>query len=297
MAAADPDFPFARQERLRFIEATLLWEGTTQRSRVCDVFGISPNHVTRDIAAYLAQHPDSLDFRPQQRAYFPGPRFAPVYASKDPAEYLGLLQTRAETGSAAVVPLLGGAGVDVGALPSPALGIDAEVLKEVLRAIGQGSGLALTYYSLAAKQPMTSTIWPHALIHTGARWHARALDKTSGTFREFALARMERPRPIDDQPPMAPASDEGWTTHVYAEVVPHPKFNEHQRAIAVREFGMKRERGGSWVWKAKLRSCLVGYFARRYRLDDKPPVSPRSHWVVLRNREALQPFFLPAGEE
>lgn len=296
MSAVPADLPFARQERLRFIEAMLLWEGSTQRSRVCDVFGVTPNHVTRDIATYLSQHPDSLLFRPQQRAYVPGPRFRPVYASQDPAEYLGLLQTRAETGSAAVLPLLGGPGADVDCLPSPAQGVDADALREVLRAIRQGTGLSLTYHSLTAEQPLTPVIWPHALINTGARWYARALDRDSGAFREFALARMATPRPADDVAPHPASADKGWTEYVHAEVIPHRKLNAHQQRVVAREFGMKRDREG-WVWRAKLRRCLVGYFSRRYRLDEPLPVSPSSHWIVLRNRGELKPLFLPAGRE
>jgi predicted DNA-binding transcriptional regulator YafY len=296
MAALADELPFARQERLRFIETMLLWEGSVQRGRVCEVFGVSANHVTRDLAVYLRQRPDNLQFRPQQRAYVAGPGFKPLYASEDPAEYLGLLQTRAETGSAALLPLLGGEGVALAALPSPALGVDAAVLREVLLAIRQRSGLSLTYHSLRGEGPSSRTIWPHALLNNGVRWYARALDSESGSFREFALARIEAPHPVSVKAALPPEKDSAWTTHVRAEVVPHPKLNAHQQRVVAREFGMKRERSG-WVWTCSLRQCLVGYFARRYRLDAKPPVSPQSHWVVLRNRSALKPFFLPAGRD
>ncbi len=53
--------PFAQQQRLRFIESMVLWEGTVQRQRVCDVFGINPNHVTRDLQIYKQHYPKSLE--------------------------------------------------------------------------------------------------------------------------------------------------------------------------------------------------------------------------------------------
>ena len=76
-----------------------------------------------------------------------------------------------------------------------------------------------------------------------------------------------------------------------AEVVPHPKLNTHQQGVVAREFAMARERK-EWIWRVTLRLCLVGYFARRYRLDATPPVPPQSHWVILRNRMALKRYFL-----
>jgi len=296
MAAIAEDLPFARQERLRFVESMLLWEGAIQRSRVCDVFGVTANHVTKDLALYQRQYPDSITFKPQQHAYVPGPKFAPVYTSDDPAEYLGLLQTRAETGTTALLPLLGSEAIALATLPSPALGIERDVLREVLRALRRGSGLTVTYHSLRAEQPVMATLWPHALFNSGLRWYARAFDRDSQRFREFVLSRMEQPQRVDLRSPALVTKDVDWTTLVKAEVVPHPKLNAHQQRVVAREFAMKRDRAG-WVWVVPIRRCLVGYFARRYRLDAKLPVSHRANFVVLRNRAVLKPYFLPEAVE
>lgn len=296
MATAAEELPFARQERLRFVEATLIWEGSIQRSRVCEIFGVSANHVTRDLTLYEEQHPGSLEYRPRQRAYVPGPNFSPIYASDDPAQILGLLQTRAETGSIALLPLLGGEGIDVTTLPSPAMGVDKSVLRDVLRAIRQSRGLSVHYHSLSAEETIVLTLWPHALFNTGVRWYVRAYDDRTQGFREFALSRIDRPVPQNLPSPYAASSDIGWTTEHRIEVVPHPKLNAHQQRVVAREFPMKRDRIG-WVWSLSVRQCLIGYFARRYRLDAKLPVSPLSHWIVLRNRATLKPFFLPLADE
>lgn len=298
MAAAAEDLPFARQERLRFVEAMLLWEGAITRSRVCEVFGVTANHVTKDLALYQRQYPDGILFKPQQHAYVPGPKFSPVYASTDPSEYLSLLQARAETGTTALLAVLGSDPVPLATLPSPALGIDRDVLREVLRAIRRGRGLTATYHSLRAEQPQTVTLWPHALFNSGLRWYARAFDHASQRFREFVLSRIEAARPIDTPTPAAaaPGRDVDWSTLVKVDVIPHPKLNAHQQRVVAGEFAMKRERGG-WVWTVPVRRCLIGYFARRYRLDAKLPMSPQAHFVVLKNRAALKAFLLPdAGE-
>lgn len=285
------ELPFARQERFRFVETLLLWKGSVTRREVSGAFGVTPNHVTRDLDLYQQLYPDHIVFQPKKHAYVAGPKFLPVYASDDPAEHLGLLQTHAETGSIALVPLLGGAGVAVTTLPSPALGIEREVLGAVLRAIRTQQGLQLTYHSLRAGQPETRVIWPHALLNTGVRWYARAYDGGSETFRDFVLSRMQAPLAQTQASPRLPNEDAAWAKQVRAEIIPHPKLNAHQQRVVAREFPMKRERAGL-VWSIRLRQAVVGYFARRYKLDAKPPVDPQSHWVVLRNRAELKPFFL-----
>lgn len=288
------ELPFARQERFRFVETLLLWKGSITRREVSRAFGITPNHVTRDLDLYQQMYPDHIVFQPKKHAYVAGPKFLPVYASDDPAEHLGLLQTHAETGSMAVMPLLGGADVAVSTLPSPAMGIEREVLGAVLRAIRLQQGLQLTYHSLQAGQPETRDIWPHALLNTGVRWYARAYDGGSETFRDFVLSRMQAPQPHSRASPRLPSADTAWATQVRAEIIPHPKLNAHQQRVVAREFAMKRERAG-WVWSIRLRQAVVGYFARRYRLDANAAADPQSHWVVLRNRAELKPFFL-SGE-
>lgn len=284
---------FARQERLRFVESVVLWEGLVKRQRVRDVFGVTLNHVTRDLSYYLQQHPDNLDFRPELRGYIAGPQFKPAYASDAPAEYLSLLQTRAETGTAVVLPLVGGHDLDVGALPSPALGIDKGVLRQICHAIRQQRGVKATYHAMNSDRPRERTFWPHALINTGLRWYVRAYDGESESFRSLVLARMERSTKLEESSPVDLARDTAWTTQMTAEVTPHPKLNAHQQAVVAREFGMRRE-GKSWVWAVPLRQCLIGPFARRYGLDGPPTAkSATRHWVILRNYAELKPHFWP----
>lgn len=295
MAAAAEELPFARQERLRFVEAVLLWEGSIQRSRVCQAFGVSANHVTRDLSLYEAQHPGSLEYKPRERAYVPGPKFRPIYASPDPAPLLARLQARADSPAGTLFPEVATA-VPVSTLPSPSLGVDKNVLQVMLRSIHRGHGVGATYHSLSDAEPTTVRVWPHAVFNTGLRWYVRAFDEVGGRFRDYALPRFERAHALSTAVARPPAEDTAWTRCIRLDVIPHPKLNAHQQRVVAREFSMKRDRAG-WVWTLQLRECLVGYFARRYRLDDKPPVSPQSHWLVLKDRAALKPYFLPESAD
>lgn len=288
-AAADAA-SFARQERLRFVESMVLWEGVVRRQRVSDVFGINVNHVTRDLRYYLDRYPGALDFKPDQRGYVAGAKFRPRFASDSPAEYLALLQAHADAETSALVPVLGAAEIPTAALPSPALGIDRAVLRTVVRAVHRRQGVSVTYLAMNADRPVSRRIWPHALINTGLRWYARVFDESSDEFRSLVLARMEACSVLIGQPPKEAAQDEDWHRTVDVHVVPHPELNAHQQAVVAREFGMTRGPKG-WVWSVAVRRCLVGHFLRRYQLDAPDP-KPDTQWVVLRNRAEIQRYAL-----
>jgi hypothetical protein len=291
---AQSELPFAQRERLRFVESTLLWEGTLTRSRVHEVFGVSPNHVTTDLRWYEDQFPKSLVFESRQRRYVAGPRFRPRFASDDPAEYLALQLAYAQCGSSAVVPLLGGGeAVPTESLPSPAHGVDKTVLQLVVQAIRHRTGIELVYHSMRAETPGTRSLWPHALVHSGVRWYARAFDSRRETFRNFALQRMDALKPLARLSPKPPDDDEEWVATTMLTIVPHPALNAHQRGVVAREFGM-REVDGVMAWTVTLRNALIGYFARRYGLDATNPAPPQ-HRIVLSDGESARRWFLPDG--
>lgn len=288
--------PFAREQRLRFIEALALWEGAVQRKRVSQVFGIAENHVTKDLKAYEKRNPQNLRFDPRARAYVPCSTFKPEYISDDPAEYLSLLQAHAESGSTAVLPELGGEGVAAETLPAPGHGIDRAVFRHAVRAIRRQRGFVVTYLSMTADRPVRRTLWPHALVHTGFRWQVRAYDSHRNAFRDFVLQRMSKPDEIDRPSPQPVANDVEWSTWEHAEVVPHPGLTEHQKFVIAKEFGMKQIHG-EYVWQVELRCCVVGYFARKYGFDlNRVPDNPSQFPVILRNWDALSPYFFPSNE-
>jgi len=289
------ELPFAQRERFRFMEATLLWEGNIQRARISDVFDVAVNHVTTMFRDYEATYPNSLVFEPRRRAYVPGPRFKPRFASEDPAEYLALQLAFAESGSEAVVPLLsGGTAVPTMTLPSPAHGINRAVLQAVVQAIRSSHGLEILYHSMRAERPARRAIWPHALVHTGVRWHARAFDGQSGEFRQFVLQRMDAPKALAEGAPEPAGKDLDWSTFATLEVIPHPDLNPHQQRVVAREFGMRTTKSGGPAWSVRLRRCLIGYFAQRYALDVAAPRLPQ-HRIVLRNPANYREWFLPSG--
>lgn len=256
---------FGQRQRLQFIEAILLWEGSVQRRDVCEVFQVTPNHLTRDFKLYRNHNQGALEYDVETRSYRRGKRFKPVFASGSPEEYLALLQAYKVSGSTAVIPALGHA-VTAEVLPPPAGRIDPAVLKEVIRAIRDGTGVAVTYQSFSEGSPSKRTLWPHTLVHTGDRWHARAYDDRHEEFRDFVLVRITQAEPRETTSPSPPQEDRSWQEFETVEIVPASGLSPSQREVIAREYGMTQTKGG-YVWKTELRKSLVPYFLYRHRLD------------------------------
>lgn len=284
----------SQRERLRFVESTLLWEGEIQRSRVSTVFGVVLNHVTKDFREYEAAFPQSLRFEPRRRFYIPGPAFKPRFASEDPHEYLALQLASSQTRSSAVIPLVGGL-LPIQGLPTPAHGVTRQVLSIVVQAIRSATAAEVIYHSMTATETTKRRIWPHALIHTGAWWHVRALDGRSGEFRNFALQRIEQAKSIGEPSSQPRENDANWHTESVLEVVPHPGLNDHQKRVVAKEFGMTVD-GGEPVWRVRVRNCLIGYFAAHYGLD-LPDARPPRYVLSLRDKEDVKRSFLPPNAD
>ncbi len=288
------DLGHAQRERLRFIEASLLWEGSIRRQRVSEVFDISKNHVTKDLRCYETAFPHNILFDHRRQLYVPGARFKPHLASRDPREYLALQLAHAESGSKVVAPLLAGWDtVPTSTVPTPPHGIKEAVLRAAIRAITTGTGMEVRYFSTRAAGPTRRHLWPHALVHTGVRWHVRAYDGESQGFRNFALQRMEGPKAVEKSPPLPAAEDADWVNTTVLRVVPNPQLNPHQQALVARDFGMQTSADGP-VWQVELRYCLIGYFAAKYGLDRND--KPARQRIVLENLADVQSWFLAAAD-
>lgn len=273
----------AQRERLRFIESSLLWEGSVRRQQVSQVFEVSLNHVTKDLRRYEQAFPNNILFDHRRQLYVPGPRFKPHLASRDPREYLALQLAKAESGTNVIAPLLAGWDtVPTCTVPNPPHAITESVLRATVRAITEGTAVDVRYHSSTGLAPTQRRLWPHALMHTGARWNVRAWDREREGFYDFVLQRMEQPRSIDKPRPVDASGDTDWVESITLRVVPNPALNEHQRALVVRDFGMTEGENGP-AWEVELRRCLVRYFARQYGLDGSPAgAAPR---IVLENLE------------
>lgn len=275
---------FPQRQRLQYIESMALWEGAVARQRVCDLFGVSLNHITKDLRLYRELLPNNLDYDPSLRVWRPSTRFRPAISSGSPEEYLGLLRLGLEAAGVAGIPTLGGP-VPADALPTPRWPADAKPLRHVTRAVREGTGVLVQYQSMSNPEPGERILWPHALVYAGYRWHVRAYDEKYKQFGDFVLPRICEATPHAGVPPVSAKRDEGWNMRERAEVIPNPQFSKAQQAAIAREYGMTKTAQG-WCWSVNMRQCLMRYFLYWHRLD-RPAKKDR---VIARNLEELKHF-------
>lgn len=282
----------ALRARLRFMENVVGWEGMLCRKRVTRVFKVTPNHVTNDLRLYQRLFPRNIKYDLSTRSYRPAEGFEFKVASGNPDEYLALLRAGAEGGRNVVVSLVSNAGI-CECLPHPKTPFDATTLRYVTRAIAGRGGLAITYQSLTDPLPKMRDVWPHALMFTGIRWYARCFDGIRKDFRDFALSRITAISENTGLGTRLPEDDAAWMETVIMQIVPNPRLSKEQVVVVAREYGMTQEKN-RWVWPPEVRKCLVPYMVKRYGLVDRG--HPRTHPVVLANKESLKDLLFPEQE-
>lgn len=260
----------AQLQRFRFIEAQLIWEGCLQRKDLCKAFGLTLNHVTREISSYRARYPAYLAYDPEIRAWRATASFKPQHASGDAQEYLDLLLAF----SLAQDPtIMAGAGpaLAVEMLPSMHGSIPAHVLRPMVTAICQQQAVEIVYQSFSEEAPQRRTIWPHNLVYVLSRWHVRAYDERKARFSDFVLNRIKECAPDVDaaKPSAAGHLDAEWQARIKVALEPSSALSESQREVVAHQFGMNKTRDG-WRWEAEIRQCLVKYFLYQHRLDLAP---------------------------
>lgn len=255
-----------QRQRLRFLESRLLWEGEVNRRDVCDKFGVTPNHFTREMRAYKENFPNNIWYDETHRSYRPSSDFQPSFASGNADEYLALLRVYSLHPSDTLRAELGSE-VSCDSLPSPEGAVDKDVLRSILGAIHHKYGCIIRYQSFTHAKPENRSIWPHALTWTSDRWNVRAYDERRARHIDLGLTRISSIRDAETARPAAADEDPEWEQKEDIEVIPNPELSAGQQLVVAKEYGMTR-RNKDWVWTVTLRRCLIPYFLYRFRLDE-----------------------------
>lgn len=273
--------PYAQRKRLQFVESMAQWEGVVQRQRICDVFEVSANHVTRDLSLYRSLRPENLEYDVSRRAYRPTPKFRPLLASGTAEEYLAQLQLALQSSKGGQLP--GWAqGLPVAGLPQAGGALDASVVQTLVRAIRDHTAIEVTYQSLSTPHPASRVIWPHQLIHVLGRWHVRAFDGRHQRYADLVLARLSAAKASHEALPAMAGDDQEWEREAVVEVIPNPRLSPAQQLVVAKEYGMN-QKAGHWIWSARMNQALVKYFLDQHLLRKPTSRSP----VVAKNLAAL----------
>jgi hypothetical protein len=251
--------PQAQVERLAHIDFRLYFLGDLGRSDVTSRFGTGPAGATRDIALYREIAPSNVAFSGREKVYVPSETFRPLF--DHPVQR-------------ALTALSQGFGEGLAHEPTPlvrcefpvSLGLpEVEVLAAVTRAIHRGRPVKVRYNSNTSGATEREIV-PFALVDTGLRWHTRAFDRKTSSFRDFVLTRLSGVAVLEQSEVLSherPDNDLQWSRVIELELVPHPA---HERPEVVRlDYAM--ERGYLLV---RSRAATVGYVLRRWNVDCSP---------------------------
>lgn len=267
----------AQWERLAHIDFRLFFLGEVSRADISGRFDVAPAVATRDLARYRTITPNNIRFDGSSKTYRATDEFKPLFEhSLDRA--LSALSKGFGDG-------LGGSAIALipCEYPAPINRPAIEVLAAVTRAIAGRRVLSVSYVSSSCGATEREIV-PLALADNGLRWHARAFDRRTSSFRDFVLTRVRRVRVLSE-PPLPEESvdhDVQWSREVEMEIVPHPDFPRSE--LVALDYPMK---DGVLLIRAK--AALAGYVLRRWSVDCSATHSLRGpeYRLWLRKRSVL----------
>lgn len=152
-----------------------------------------------------------------------------------------------------------------------------------MRAIRACKCIKVTYISLTSGTK-TRTIVPHSLANSGKRWHVRAFDRVSNTFRDFVITRFLSLTILDGEVEEfeTKSADKQWNRIVDLTLIPHPKVQFIQ-AIEL-EYGMLK--GELHV---EVRAALAGYLLNYWMVDcsENAELNPEQYHLTLKHTQAI----------
>lgn len=270
-----------QRDRRAFIEHRIFWHGSIGLADLMSVMEISRAQASKDINAYINDHPDHLFYDKSARTYVMGSAFIPHYAVIDPSEHLESLTALSNGASVANGDWI----VDhpeILRLTVPARGLDRAIVRSVIHACTERRKLEIAYQSMNADTPTTRVIEPHALAHDGFRWHTRAFCMKDQIFKDFVLSRMLEATP-GGAATSQPRQDGEWSETITLRIAAHPDLSAGQRRITELDYGMT-----DGLAELTVRKCMLFYNLKRLGLDTQAETrAPQDQHIVLRNADEV----------
>ncbi|WP_041771489.1 WYL domain-containing protein [Psychromonas sp. CNPT3] len=269
------EMSYIQRERLIFIDLCLSYLGEISRVDLIDKFKIGPAAATRDFAIYRELVPANMDLRHTTKTYHIADTFKPLFEHE--AESI-LHKLSCDLG----MPYpnqLHQTCINSLSLVNPS----SQTISTVMRAIAKHKALACEYVSLNSGTKKRVII-PHSIVNNGKRWHVRAYDGSSETFKDFVITRFKQLDIIDKEITVAQKrdSDNQWNRIVDLVLIPHPnaRFPEGIELDYAMVNGELR---------LPIRAALAGYMLNQWNVDCSEThfLNCKQYQLALKAREAI----------
>jgi len=246
---------FAQKQRLAYIDFKLMFVGHMNRAELVAYFEQGLSSATRDINLYKNLAPSNMKYDPRDKRYYQSDKFQPLF-EHDPKKILVKLCHDITDG----FDVIGDVTFPIEA-PSQLNIPDIWIVAKLVQAVINKKAVNVRYTSLSSGSSSRDII-PHSIVDNGLRWHVRAYDRKSQSFRDFVLTRITKVTIKESEvtPEEEKLEDHQWMRMMPLHLVPHPAV-EHPTAIAL-DYAMT-----DGVLELKVRAALAGYLLRRWNVD------------------------------
>jgi hypothetical protein len=272
------EFSFAQKQRLAYIDFKLYFTGMVTRSEIVSHFELGLAAATRDLKIYKENSPENMAYDNVLKKYIITTQFKAIF-KHDARRTLIKLANNISDG-------FDGVGDTSFPIESPnALNVPCiDIIAKLSQAIINNKPINVIYTSLSSGSAARELV-PHSIVDNGLRWHLRAYDRKSNSFRDFVLTRITKvtiltqtPLPEEDK-----LEDHQWMRMVPLQIIPHPNNVKHPTAIKL-DFGME-----NGMLEVNVRAAMAGYLLRRWNVDctDEATLRGGEYQLWLRNRQTL----------
>ncbi|KGJ90757.1 WYL domain-containing protein [Thalassotalea sp. ND16A] len=269
---------FAQRQRLAYLDFLLMFKGRFSRSDLTSKFEMGIANATRDISIYKEVAPQNLEFDSHSKQYLQSKKFNSIF-EHDPRKTLVKLANDISDGFDAI----GDIHFPIEA-PSQLNVPDILIVAKLVQAILNHQPVNVIYTSLSSGSGSRELV-PHSIVDNGLRWHVRAFDRKSQSFRDFVLTRISKvtSKASCIEPYEEMVEDNQWTRIMPLQLVTHPHNVQHPTAIEL-DYGMN-----SGVLELNVRAAMAGYLLRRWNVDctEQATLVGGEYQLWLRNRQTL----------
>ncbi|SHG40389.1 WYL domain-containing protein [Marisediminitalea aggregata] len=268
---------FAQRQRLAYIDFCLLFKGAIYRQDLINRFEVGLSAGSRDFNLYKELAPENLDYDSSGKRYYQTAQFKPLF-EHDAQRTLTKLANDISDGFDAI----GDMHFPVEA-PSSLNIPDIFIVAKLVQAILNNKAVSVIYTSLSSGSNARELV-PHAIVDNGLRWHVRAYDRKSNSFRDFVLTRISKVT-LKQSPAAEERSEQDaeWHRLLPLQLVPHPKNVSFPTAIEM-DYGMENSQ-----LLINVRAAMAGYLLRRWNVDctERATLKGAEYQLWLQNRFTL----------
>ncbi|WP_290654832.1 WYL domain-containing protein [Idiomarina sp.] len=272
---------FSQKQRLAYIDFCLLFKGSIYRQDLIKRFEVGLSAGSRDFNLYKELAPQNLEYDVKQKRYFQTSEFKPLF-DHDAKRSLIKLANDISDGFDAI----GDLHFPVEA-PSSLNVPDIFVVAKTVQAILNERALEINYTSLSSGSGKREIV-PHSIVDNGMRWHIRAFDRKTESFRDFVLTRISNVKLIGNYEFGEDSnSDTEWQRMISLQLAPHPNNVKFPKAIEMDYCNGGDMKNG--LLTVDVRAAMAGYLLRRWNVDctEDAALKGPEYQLWLRNRTSL----------